>query len=113
MIPVTELGEPGGTSAMSRRLRLVLVVSVALAATFTARAGDIGHFNGGVMNMRDYLLPEPGLYSALYSYYYTTDQLKDSHGDEIKSVTIDPPGGGAGVAVHVDVNVDMYVLAPT
>jgi hypothetical protein len=98
---------------MSRRINLVFVAPMALAAAFTAHAGEIGHFNGGVMNLRDYLLPDPGFYSALYTYYYTTDRLNDSHGDKITSVTIDPPGGGAGVPVDVDVNVDMYVIAPS
>jgi hypothetical protein len=98
---------------MGRRVNTAFVVPVALFAAFTAQAGEIGHFNGGVMNMRDYLQPEPGFYGALYTYYYATDQLNDSHGDEITSVTIDLPGGGAGVAVDVDVNVDMYVFAPT
>lgn len=98
---------------MGRRITTAVVVQVASFAAFTAHAGEIGHFNGGVMNMRDYLLPEPGFYSALYSYYYTTDRLNDSHGDEIASVTIDPPAGGGGVSVDLDVNVDLYVLAPT
>ena len=82
-------------------------------AALTAQAGEIGHFNGGVMNLRDYLLPGPGFYSALYTYYYTTDRLNDSHGDKITSVTIDPPGGGAGVPVSVNVNVDMFMIAPS
>src|SRR5262245_19356510 len=97
---------------MSRRISLVFVVPMALAA-FTAHAGEIGHFNGGVMNLRDYLVPDPGLYTALYTYYYATDKLNDSHGDKITSVTIDPPSGGAGVPVDVNVNVDMYVIAPS
>ena len=36
---------------------------------------EIGHFNGGVMNMRDYVMPEPGFYGAMYNYFYTTGQL--------------------------------------
>jgi hypothetical protein len=98
---------------MGRRISTAFVFPVTFFAAFAAQAGEIGHFNGGVMNMRDYLLPEPGFYSALYNYYYTTDRLNDSDGDKISSVTIFPPGGGAGVVVDVDVNVDMYVLVPT
>jgi hypothetical protein len=98
---------------MTRRINVALVATTAFAASFTAHAGEIGHFNGGVMNMRDYLVPEPGLYAAVYNYYYTTDRLNDSHGDEIDFVTINPPGGGAGVPVDVNVNVDMYALAPS
>ena len=98
---------------MNRRIRTVLVAVLALAAASAAGAGEIGHFGGGVMNIRDYLVPDPGLYGAVYNYYYKTDRVNDAHGSEVKSVTIDPPGGGAGVAVGVDVNVDMYALAPT
>jgi hypothetical protein len=87
------------------------VGALALATTGT-QAGEIGHFNGGVMNIRDYLVPDSGLYGVVYNYFYTTDQLNNSHGDKIKSVTINPPGGGAGVTLGVDVNVDMYVNAP-
>jgi hypothetical protein len=98
---------------MKRRIRLILAATAVFAAAFTAHGGEIGHFNGGVMNMRDYLVPEPGFYAALYNYYYTTDRLNDAHGDEIKSVTLNPPGGGAGVQVEVDVNVQMYAVAPS
>ena len=78
-----------------------------------AHAAEIGHYNGGVMNIRDYLVPDPGIYGAVYNYFYTTDQINDSHGDKIKSITINSPRGGPGVTVGVDVNVDMYALAPT
>lgn len=86
----------------------------ALASIITsAEAGEIGHYAGGLMNLRDYFVPDPGLYGALYNYGYTTDQLNDSHGNEVNSVTIHPPGGGGPVTVGVDVDVNMYVLAPT
>jgi hypothetical protein len=98
---------------MKRRIRSILAATAAFAAAFAAHGGEIGHFNGGVMNMRDYLVPEPGFYAALYNYHYTTDRLNDAHGDEIKSVTLHPPGGGAGVQVEVDVNVQMYAVAPS
>ena len=39
---------------MGRRIDIIFVAPMALAAAFTAHAGEIGHFNGGVMNMRDY-----------------------------------------------------------
>lgn len=98
---------------MSRRIRAATIALTTFAGAFTSHAGEIGHFNGGVMNIRDYVVPEPGFYSAAYNYFYTTDRLNDSHGDKVHSVTINPPGGGAGVPVEVDVNVDMYVIAPS
>lgn len=85
--------------------------TLALAAT-AAQAGEIGHYGGGFLNIRDYLVPEPGLYAGVYNYFYTTDRLNDRDGDEVSSVTVSP-GPGPGVTLGVDVDVDMYVLAPT
>jgi hypothetical protein len=91
----------------------LLLVAAAASGPTAAEAGDIGHFNGGVMSLRDYLVPDPGVYAAVYNYFYRTDRLNDAHGDEADSVRIDPPGGGAGVTVQVDLDVDMYALAPS
>jgi hypothetical protein len=84
----------------------------AVTLVVNAHAGEIGHFNGGVMNIRDYVMPEPGFYGAIYNYFYTTGQLNNSNGDEVKSVTI-KPGPGPGVTLGVNVDVDLYALAPT
>ena len=93
---------------------LVAALVGALAVTPTvAKAGEIGHYAGGFLNTRDYFVPDPGVYAGVYNYFYTTDRLNDSHGNKVKAVTIDPPGGGPGVTVSVDVNVNMYVVAPT
>lgn len=84
-----------------------------LTLVASAGAGEIGHFNGGVMNIRDYLVPEPGFYAASFNYFYTSDQLNDSAGNQIKTVTIVPPGGGPSVTLNVDVNVDVHSVSPT
>ena len=43
------------------RLTGILLLTVALwAAALTAHAAEIGHFNGGILNIRDYFVPEPG-----------------------------------------------------
>jgi len=39
-----------------------------LTLVVNTHAGEIGHFNGGVMNIRDYRMPDPGLYAAVYNY---------------------------------------------
>jgi hypothetical protein len=90
----------------------VAAIVIALKLIESANAGEIGHFNGGVMNIRDYVLPDPGVYAAIYNYFYTTDQLNNSNGDEIKSVII-KPGSGPGVTLGVNVDVNLYALAPT
>jgi hypothetical protein len=89
-----------------------LMTFAVLTAALTAHAGEIGHFNGGVMNIRDYVVPEPGLYVAIYNYFYTTDQLNNANGDAINSVTI-RPGPGPGIKLGVNIDVDLYALAPT
>ncbi len=97
---------------MNHRIRLAAAVA-AVAAPIAAHAGEIGHFNGGIMNIRDYFVPEPGLYGAVYNYFYTTDRLNDAQGNKIDSITINPPGGGAGTTIGLEVDVDLYVLAPS
>lgn len=94
------------------RTLLLIALTAALTPALNIHAAEIGHFNGGVMNIRDYLVPEPGLYGAIYNYYYTTGQLNNSNGDEITSVTI-RPGPGSGVTLGVNVDVNLYALAPT
>jgi len=88
------------------------VAAAAFAAAFSAQAGDIGHFDPGVMNIRDFVVPDPGFYGVLYNYFYQTDRINDSQGNQIKSVTIGP-SGGPSATVNVDAKVNMYALAPT
>jgi hypothetical protein len=95
-----------------QRAAFLLAAACVLAAP-AARGGDIGHFNGGVMNVRDYVVPPPGVYASVFNYFYWTDRLVDERGHAVDSVLVDPPGGGAGVSVSVDVDIEMYALAPT
>src|SRR6266545_2800595 len=90
----------------------VATVIAALTLVLNAHAGEIGHFNGGVMNIRDYVVPEPGFYTAIYNYFYTTDQLNNANGDAINSVII-KPGPGPGIQLGVNVDVDLYALVPS
>ena len=90
-----------------------LIVAAALFGSHRlAHAGDAGHFVGGMMNTRDYFVPDPGFYGAVYNYGYSTDRYNDANGNEIDSITIGP-GPGAGTTLDVGVDLDMYVLAPS
>ncbi len=80
-----------------------------LLAPAAGLAAEIGHYAPGMMNIRDFIVPEPGFYTAFYNYYYSSDRLNAPDGDEINSVTIGP---GAGVTLGVDVDVDIYAFAP-
>jgi len=91
---------------------LSLAATIAALTVIDVRAGEIGHFNGGILNIRDYIMPDSGLYGAVYNYFYTTGQLNNANGDAINSVIIRPgPGPGTKVGINVDVN--LYALAPT
>jgi hypothetical protein len=95
--------------------RIMVLVSTALALSIVAvgaRAAEIGHFNGGFMNIRDYFVPaEPGFYAALYNYYYHTERLNNDGGDKIGTLLL-KPGPGPGVPVSVSVDVDLYAVSP-
>ena len=78
----------------------------------TAHAADVGHYEHGLMNIRDYAVPDPGFYFADYNYYYTTTRLNDGSGNKINSITI-KPGPGPGLTLKVNVDVDIYANAPT
>src|SRR5258708_7868661 len=99
-------------STLPRSFLACALVGALALVTNVAQPGEIGHFNGGFMNIRDYFVPEPGFYGAVYNFYYTTDRLNDRNGNKISSVTINP-GPGPGVTLGVNVDVNMYVLAPT
>ena len=64
------------------------VAAAVLAVSGAALAGDPGHYVGGLMDTRDYFVPDPGFYAALYNYLYTTDRYNDQNGNKVSSVTI-------------------------
>jgi len=99
------------TKSSLKHAASAFVVLAVLTAT-GARASEIGHYAGGFLNIRDFFVPEPGIYAGVYNYFYTTDRLNDANGNKVSSITI-KPGSGQGQTLGVDVNVDMYVLAPT
>jgi hypothetical protein len=98
---------------MQRTTLTTLVLALGLALlTRTTHGGEIGHYPPGLLNIRDFAMPAPGLYGVLYNYFYTSDRLNDGNGNKISSITI-TPRRGPGVTLNVDVDVDAYALAPT
>jgi hypothetical protein len=105
-------------------LRRAAFASVALAWSTSGIAG-VSHYFPGMMNIRDFLVPEqPGMYAALYLGNYSTDKLKDKNGNTIDKATFEAgttlgPGIGPGIPAGIritadlDVNLDMYLIAPT
>lgn len=93
---------------MKKTVATLLVLAVTATA---ANAGTIGHYAGGLMNIRDFFVPAPGAYGILYNYYYQTGRLNDANGQQKGSVNINP-GPGPGLSLDIDVDVDVYVMAP-
>ena len=61
----------GVRAAWCSALFLLFVPALALAQA---------HFAPGAASIRDYALPETGLYFAVYNYGYTTSELTDNNG---------------------------------
>lgn len=91
---------------------LALPFAALVVAATGARAAEVGHFNGGFMNIRDYIVPaDPGLYGVNYNYFYSSDRLNDKNGDEERNFLIHTPGPILpDIPVQVDVDVDLYAL---
>ena len=92
----------------AKLLSRVGLIAALLAATAPTHAGDAGHYVGGLMNIRDYFVPDPGFYGAVYNYFYTTDRYNDQQGNRLNSTQ--PPV--IGTLTDLTVDLDMYVLAP-
>lgn len=97
-------------SWIQRAVYWSVVVGACLLNAGIVFAGELGHYAPGLFNIRDFAMPPPGSYGAVYNYYYTTDRLNDRRGNKVSSVTIGP---GPGVTLGVDVDVDIYVAVPT
>jgi hypothetical protein len=69
-------------------------------------AGELGHYVLSLFNVRDLVMLAKGVYGALYGLYYTSNDLMDANGDEIRSVII------RGRRISVDVDLHLYSIAP-
>jgi hypothetical protein len=82
---------------------------IGMVAAVIASAQD--HYAPGVANIRDWTVPDPGIYGALYNYGLLTTSLNDANGNPINSLTITGPHGRS-VTLKVGVNLNAYALAP-
>lgn len=98
---------------MNATIRNLLTVALCtlLGTPGVAVAGQLGHYQSGLLNIRDFFVPEPGFYAALYTFNYSTDTLKDRNGDEVGTLTRTGPLGTT--TVTVDPDIDVTALAPT
>ncbi len=70
-------------------------------------AGQLGHYFPGAFNVRDYIMPDKGVYAAVYAIYYGSSSVRDASGNEISSVSI------AGRTVTIDTELSLYSIAPS
>src|SRR5688572_11074499 len=99
----------GSRDRAMKHARLPVLILIVLGGT-GANAAEIGHFAPGVLGIRDFSVPDPGLYGVLYNYYYTTDPLNDADGNRVDSITVNP-GPGPGVTLDLEVDVHVYAVA--
>jgi hypothetical protein len=99
------------TTVRIRHISQLAIAALLLAAGASVRAADSGHYVGGLMDIRDYFMPDPGFYAAIYNYFYNSDRYNDQSGHRVSSISINP-GPGAGVPVDVSFNLHMYALVP-
>ena len=85
---------------------LLGVLCLLLVSLGPARAGELGHFGPGVMNIRDFLVPDPGFYYLQYFVWYNADTIRDRNGDKVNSINV------GNTKLKVDTEVDSFVLAP-
>lgn len=104
---------------MKKGLCRAAAASAALVWSASGFAG-VSHYLPGMMNIRDFLVPEkPGMYAALYLGNYSTQKLKDKNGNTIDKATFEGnttvgPGIPASfkLTADLDVNVDMFLINP-
>jgi hypothetical protein len=79
--------------------------------TNTTYAGEIGHFSPGGYNIRDFSLPDPGLYWGAYNYGYRTTRANDANGNKIGSLTLTGPGNQT-TTLNLNVDISAYAFSP-
>ncbi len=98
---------------MTQSIRMLVhagAVVISFCGAGSVCAGELGHYAPALLNIRDFFVPEPGFYGALYNYFYSTDTPKNRNGDEVSSLT--RTGALGTTTASVEPEVDVFVLAP-
>ncbi len=67
---------------------LFLAIFALAGSVIRSQAIELGHFAPALPRIRDNIMPNPGFYFVAYNLYYTTDTLKDRHGDTVDSISV-------------------------
>jgi hypothetical protein len=87
---------------------------VVLVALLVPRAAPaiVGHYVGGVPNVRDFFLPPEGLHFAQYTYFYHTDSFRNRNGNPVDRLIV-PPRLRPPSTLPLDVSLNQVALSPT
>jgi hypothetical protein len=102
-----------GARGAGRFLRLACL-AVGMAALLMPRTAPaiIGHYTAGVPNVHDFFVPpEPGLFFAMYTYFYQTDSFRDRNGNPVDHLIV-PPRLRPPRTLPLDVNLNQVALSP-
>ena len=72
-----------------KNIRLVPIVGAIFVLAVSLQAQPSAHYAPGVEGIKAATLPPPGVYFRDYNYFYTADQLNDSHGNKIGAADLD------------------------
>lgn len=97
---------------MNVRRLTALLACFLIGGTGNAATATLGHYAPGVMNIRDFVMPDRGFYFVQYHYLYSTDTLRDRNGDKVRSLSYTGPLGGTTTLI-VDPDVDVTAIIPT
>lgn len=93
---------------MTIRRILPWILAGALAAQSPGWAqSEIGHYQPGVVNAKDFVVPDPGWYYCQYDTYYHSTRFDDEHGKKVDSVTV------GSVTLPVTTELDYLAVSPT
>lgn len=99
---------------MTRTRRLLWAVVLVLGLSSSARAFELSHYMGGMVNVDDFFIPPPEagqFIYAQYNVYYGTDTIRDGNGDKVDKVTFTDRRGQTHT-VDVDFSLDAFYLVP-
>jgi len=87
-------------------LAWLLAAGLAPAAACWAQS-EIGHYAPGVVNAKDFVVPDPGWYYCQYDTFYHSGRFDDEHGKKVDSVTV------GSVTLPVTADFDYLAVSPT
>ena len=96
---------------MTRRFVYFFLVAACISVCSPTASRAQAHFTPGVENIRDYAVPEAGVYAVVCNYGYTTSDLTDNNGNKITQVILGPPNGPY-LPLNLKVDVKLYALVP-